>query len=674
MPANQYFHSYSGKLGRSNVVEEHFVSFDAYCKQIARGKLDIVKQGKGEGNYALIAFDSIPKKYKKKIYEKYPDPEQVARQKTKDTFLELLKPDPAAVAFFTNYRYDDGSSIPTDRVDNITLWSNNAAILNAIAIAFKQHSIARAKLGKKPLKLKFFENAAKRIAADDVYEKMVHNLPVTGRALRAKYEAYVKGSYETLIKNLKGNSNSVKIDDEILHLLSCLAAMDTRPYNNRVLDIYKAFMAGEKEVFDKETGVMLVPNDYLRNGKVVMFTEGAIWHRLNQPGVQVKIDKYRYGRKDYNDIHRPHRHRHAPEFSFSKVSMDDRDLVFKDKTTKKRVKAYYAYDVASGCRVGSAYSMDKNEQLFLDCLRDMFAFCDREDLGTPLEVEVENHLVKQFEYELNQIFPLVHFCAPGNSQEKRAEHFNRFVKYQIEKNNHPGIGRWWLKSKYNRIGVDKVDDQFLETLKPADRLIVEDIQDTIEYNNSLHPNQDKYPGMTRLQVLKVNVNPALPQINKSYLYRYIGYETTTSIRRNQYVQVQYANYQLPHPAVLERLAANNRDVTAYYIPEADGNISEVHLYQNGEYICTCEKLETYNEAQAERTEADELAKLKQDKYVAMFDNYSKADLGKLKTRNKVEIDTTKEVEVMPDEPIPAPLAGGLEDIDYSQKALDDFFN
>ncbi len=673
MPAHQYFHSYSGKLGRSKVAEVHFVSFDTYCKQLSRGTLEVVRQGKGEGNYALIAFDSIPSKYKKKIYEKYPDPEKVARQKEKDTFLDLLKPDPEAVAFFTNYRYEDGSSISTNRVDNIMLWSNNAAILNAIAIVFKQHSVLRAKLGKKPLKLKFFDNMAMRIAADDVYEKMAHNLPITGRALRRKYEAYAKGGYETLIKKLKGNKNREKIDDDILHLLCCLAAIDTSPYLTEVMKMYKEFMAGNREIYDKVTGEELIPANYMRKGKVVMFSQATVWNRLNKPDVQVRIDRQRYGRKDYNDIHRPHRHRHNPSFSFSKISMDDRDLVFKDKVTKKRVKAYYAYDVTSGCRVGSAYSMDKDEQLFLDCLRDMYVFCERNGIGSPLQVEVENHLVKQFEYELNQMFPIVNFCAPGNSQEKRAEHFNRYVKYQIEKNNHPGIGRWWLKSKYNRIGVDKVDDQFLETLKPADRLIVEDIQDTIQYNNSLHPNQDEYPGMTRMQVLMNKLNPDLPKINKSYIYRYIGYDVKTSIRRSQYVQVQYGKYQLPHPSVLERLGANNRDVTAYYMPEEDGNIPEVHLYQNDTYICTCEKIITYNEAIAERTEADWEAKLKQDKYVAEFDKYSKANYGKIKTMKNIEVDVAQEVEVMPDDPIPTPLARDLEPIDYAQKALEDFY-
>ncbi|MEI3469561.1 MAG: hypothetical protein V8Q76_13165 [Bacteroides intestinalis] len=34
-----------------------------------------------------------------------------------------------------------------------------------------------------------------------------------------------------------------------------------------------------------------------------------------------------------------------------------------------------------------------------------------------------------------------------------------------------------------------------------DELIADDMRYVLEFNNSLHPNQKKYPGMTRWQVL-----------------------------------------------------------------------------------------------------------------------------------------------------------------------------
>jgi hypothetical protein len=659
------------ELGRSPVVKKNFVSYSAYKQQAHRGNINVVRQGKGEGNYALIEFESIPPKYKKQILRKYKNPERTALV---NPLIELLKTDYEAVAFFTNYRYPNGSTIPTERVDNISLWSNNAAYLNAIAELWKRHTVARRKLGKKPQIHTFFNNATKMLKKDECQKALPHNLPTTYKHLREKFVQYTEVKYACLIKDLVGQTNALKIDDKLLYLLAYIAGLPTRPYNTKVIEVYEQFMLGNYELYDNKTGEVFEPANYLdENGEIITFTESAVWYRLNQPGVQIKLDKQRLGHKDFNDLHRPHHHRHAPEYSFSKISMDDRDLVWKDSTTKKRVKAYYAYDVTSGVRIGSAYSMDKNEELFLDCMRDMFVFCERNGFGVPMEVEVENHLVNAFFGDLKRMFPYLRVCAPGNSQEKRAEHFNRAVKYQVEKNNRPGIGRWWLKSKYNRVPLDRVDDGFKEQMKPADQLIISDIQDTIEYNNALHSNQKRYPGKTRMEVLRENLNPNLPTLDKSFLYKYIGYETNTSIVRNMYVGVQYAKYILPSPRVLEQLQANNRDVVAYYVPEEDGNIPEVYLYQNGEYICTAEKLITYNEAQAERGDADHLAKLKQDKYIAMFDAYVKGeDFAKLTVEPISKQPLPETVEVMPEKT--RELEPVLANIDYGSKALDDFFN
>ncbi len=670
MPAHLYYHKYEGKPGCSPIVEEHFVSYGGYKSQVVRKTLNIVRQGKGEGNYALIAFDSIPAKYRKQIREKHPEPE---REALTNPLIDLLHTDYQAVAFFTNYRYPNGSKIPTERVDNITLWSNNAAYLNAIGVLWKRHCVARRKLGKNPQRHNFFKNIADKLKTEEIQRSLLHNLPTNGRTLRAKFEDYAKRGYDCLVKQYVGQTNALVITDDILRLLRFIAELPTRPYNTKVIEIYEQFMNGEIELYDRNTGEEFRREDYLdKNGEIVTFSESAVRNRLNQPGEQIRIDRRRLGHKDFNDTHRPHHHRHSPTFSFSKISMDDRDLVWKDKTTGKRVKAYYAYDVTSGVRIGSAYSMDKNEELFLDCIRDMFVFCERNGFGVPMEVEVENHLVNKFFEDLKMMFPYLRVCAPGNSQEKRAEHFNRYVKYQVEKNNRPGIGRWWLGSKYNRVPLDRIDDGFKQQMKPADQLIIDDIQDTIQYNNSLHPNQKRFPGKTRMEVLRENLNPDLPQLNKSFLYRYIGYEVQTSIVRSMYVQVQYAKYILPSPQILDRLQANNRTVMAYYLPDDEGNIGEVYLYQNGEYLCTCEKLATYNEAQAERTEADEIARRKQDKYIAMFDKYAKGeDFSPLEIVPTSKEPLTEKVTVMPEpktEPQPE-----LAEVDYGAKALDDFF-
>lgn len=676
IPAHLYYHEYSDGPGLGEIIEPRFVSYWAYKKQSKRKKIEVVRQGKGEDNYALIKFDSIPPKHREEIKKTAEIPELTAEE---TSFVSRIRKDEKAFTWLSDYRYEDGTGLNIAGTDNITLWGNSASILNLIWEDYRAHVAERAKQGKKPLRSVFFENAAAKLRIEAVQKLYPNNLPLNGRRLQDKFDNYTRRSYESLIKRYKGNTNSVKIDDNLLRLLTFIATLPTRPYNTTVIQYYMEFMRGERELYDRKTGESFNPSDYLdENGEIIEFTEAAVWHRLNQPGIQVKLDKSRYGYKDFNDIHRPSRVRKSPNFSFSKISLDDRDLIWKSKETKKRIKAYYAYDVASGCRIGSAYSEDKNEELFLDCLRDMFVFIDRNGFGMPLEVEVENHLVNQFFDDLQMMFPILTICAPANSQQKRAEHFNRAVKYSVEKNNHPGVGRWWLKSKYNRISVDKVNDEFKQTFKERDRMIIEDIQDTLEYNNQLHPNKKKYPGMTRMDVLRNNLSPKLRPLNKALIYRYIGFETPeTTINRSEWFWCQEERYLLPNPRVLELLKPNNREVTCYWMPDADGSIPEVYVYQNGIYLFTAQKLVAYQEAKAERTDEDDAAKLVQDKYVAMFDKWSKGVVEEFpapttERKKPISNEQPKVVSTPPDN-------DNSEDdtavkVDYAAKALDDFFN
>jgi len=660
------------------LINESIISQDNYDIMQRRGEIKVIRRG-CKNTPALVDYRTIPSRFREEIERKIGgNPFDLVQKEPLSRKIEI---DYRAFEFYSNYRFPDGSPIPTSKQDNILLYSNGACILNTLRVELERHTATRAAHGRRPLNRQFYRNAVKLIKDPSTTRDFPNNLPTNPRTLQQKLEDYIDRGYEALIKHYKGNQNARKINIQLEKLICYIATMPTRPFNTKIKEIYEQFISGEIDLVNERTGEVFEREDFIDDeGKPVTFSESRAWQIVNDNRNQIHINKKRMGWKDFDERHRPHRHRHSPLFSFSKISLDDRDLVWKDVNTHQRVKAYYAYDVASGCRIGSAYSQTKDETLFIDCLRDMFVFIDRHGFGVPLEVEVENHLVRKFELELSMMFPRVTFCAPANSKEKRAEHLNRAVKYQVEKNNHPGIGRWWLKSVYNRIPVDKVDDEFKLTMKSADRMITDDIQDTIEYNNALHPNQKRYPGMTRMDVLRNNLNPDLPALNKALVYKYIGYEVKQiNIYNSQYVKVQYEKYQLPHPRVLEQLAPGNLKVDAYYMPDDSGNIPEVYLYQNGEFVCIAKKLATYNEAKAERTPEDEAAKLEQDKYVAQFDKYSKdedwAKVGII-PRNGDKIEDVEGVEIIediPDEPI-----RNLDDLDqvfdeeyFIKKAMND---
>lgn len=327
----------------------------------------------------------------------------------------------------------------------------------------------------------------------------------------------------------------------------------------------------------------------------------------------------------------PHVHRHAPEFSFSKISFDDRDLPRKLKDTKARPKAYYAYDVTSQCVVGYSYNRNKNVDLVADCFRSMFRLIESKGWGCPAQVEVENHLMSQWKesfLKAGVLFPFVRFCAPMNSQEKYAEPMNGAKKRRVEHRNHLGIGRFYAKDRHYRTEAKKVFDEKNDTYEDKqyytwEELIADDIRDIKEFNNTLHPNQKKYPGMTRWQVLEANMNPTLQPMDKSVWARFIGEHTETSIRRNSYCRVAYKDWWLSKTEVIERLAPNNYKVDAYYLTDEDGNATDVYIFQNDRLIDKLEDVGTFNTADAEQTDEDKEIFVNQQKKIAAFNAYVK---------------------------------------------------
>jgi hypothetical protein len=344
---------------------------------------------------------------------------------------------------------------------------------------------------------------------------------------------------------------------------------------------------------------------------------------------QARMSYHKYGA----DI-RPHYHRSIGKFSLSKISLDDRDLPRK-MHNGNRVKAYYAYDVASGALIGAAYSQKKDENLFIECVRDMFRNLERWGLGTPLEMEVENHLVRHFEDGLmkaGEVFPFVRWCAPTNSQEKHAEQFNRAKKYGTEKHTQDNIGRWYSTDNTNNATqgeryYNEATDRYEIRQKTYsyEDLVADDRASIEQYNNGLHRLQKTHAGKSKMEVMLENANPAAPKIERERFAQYIGEHVQTSIRRNQYCTVQYNKYQLPNVEVLRKFAPNNYNVDAYYFENENGEINEVFLYQNGKFLCTAKKIVEFTTARAEWTDADTAAMAEQAKYISHFDKVMRED-------------------------------------------------
>ncbi len=588
-------------------------------KQLAfRGRFDVVRRGGGAvGCYALVAVDSLPQRYKDKVEEIYPGGAQV---RLEGWIKSNYETDQQAVAFFFS-KEQCGMTLPREKAQE---YITNASVLNTCIKLYERASISQKLFGGK------YDWSMMAATIEILRKHFGHTLPASTLRFRKKVNDYKANGYACLISGKFGNQCARKVDYKTERLILGIAVLPNKPWNTNVLELYNSFVTGELDVYDPESGALFNPDDFTdRKGEPMVLSEATITNYLNKPKNQALIARATKSYTAYMHEDMPHMHRHHGEYSLSKVSFDDRDLPRKLKDTRIRPKAYYAYDVTSGCCIGYAYNRSKNVDLVVDMFRNMFRLLDRHSWGCPAEVEVENHLMSQWRdsfLRAGVMFPFVRFCAPMNSQEKHAEQLNGAKKRSVEHRNHVGIGRFFAKSRQYRTESNKVFDEFNNTYVEKeyytwDELIADDIRDIHEYNHALHPDQKKYKGMSRWDVLVANINPSLQPLDKATIARYVGERVGTTIRRNSYCRVNGEDWWLEKTEAIELLAPNDYKVEAYYLTDDNGKVTDMFIYQGSMYIGRLENIGTFNTARAEQTEEDERIFLEQRKKISHYNRY-----------------------------------------------------
>lgn len=604
-------------ISARELVDGGIVSQSNYKAMAARGRIDVVRRGGGAvGQYALVAVDSLPLEYKAKVQERYPDSKLAHLKGWLQSNYEL---DQSAMAYFHS-REQAGLDLPADKIREYVV---NASVLNCCIRLYERAATTRKLMGDKYN----WEQMANAI--ESLREEYGHTLPASTLRFRKKVNEYKRDGYGCLISGKFGNQSARKVSMKVVVLVRSLAVLPNKPYNSNVHEMYLAFVCGELDVWNYQTGELMNPEEFVdKNGDPLSLSESTISNILNEPATRMLVEKSLTSWTTFMHEQMPHVHRHGGDWSLSQITMDDVDLTRKLKDTKQRIHAYYAYDVVSQCVIGASYGRKKDEGLVVDCFRDMFRLIAGNGWGMPAAIEVENHLMTQYKegfLQAGEVFKFVHFCAPQNSQEKYAEPLNGAKKRSVIHKNHTGIGRFYGKGKWRQEYI-KVSDETNELYEDKeyfgfDELVADDMADNYEWNHQLHPNQKKFPGMTRWDVLCERINPDLQPLDNITLARYIGESVETSIKRNSTVRVAYEDWWLSDTSVLEKLRPNDYKVTAYYMPDVEGKPSEVYIFQGDKYIDTVEKVETYNRVLSEQTEEDMVKYIEQRKKIAKFEKY-----------------------------------------------------
>ena len=302
-----------------------------YQKMATRNRINVVRRGGGaSGCTALIAVDSLPTKYRKAVEVEFPGGPEV---RLRGWITSNYEVDQHAMCYFQS-RQQTGLDLSAEKIQEYVV---NASVLNTCIKLYDRASAYRKLMGERY----DWDMMAKTIKV--LKETYHHTLPESTLRFRKKVNEYKAGGYGVLISCKFGNQNTRKVDVKTEKLVLGLQCLPNKPLNSQVKDLYDAFVCGELDVYDIQTGELFNPEDFCdKDGNPKSLSDSTIRNILNKPKNRLIWDKSQLSWSTFMHESMPHMHRHAGEYSLSQITMDDVDLTRKLKDTKLRVKAYYA--------------------------------------------------------------------------------------------------------------------------------------------------------------------------------------------------------------------------------------------------------------------------------------------------------------------------------------------
>lgn len=175
------------------------MSRSAYDHLVTRGRVNVLRPGKGLGSYALIEYHSLPERFRLRFEAKYGNPEKIMKQEDMP-----LAADSEAQKYYHEYLLPNGEHLPEDKQTEYTL---NARVLNALReMRGTQKAMRRACNNNTPV---IWSNIF--AAAEELRKAYGHTLPKSEARLRDKLRQYTKEGYACLVSGKFCNANTLKI-------------------------------------------------------------------------------------------------------------------------------------------------------------------------------------------------------------------------------------------------------------------------------------------------------------------------------------------------------------------------------------------------------------------------------------------------------------------------------
>lgn len=600
---------------KEELIPDFFPSWEALKKKLARDKkktygIHRAREGKGQGNKVLIAYDTLPKDWRK----------QLGDPRKKDCSLErFFWEDLEAVSYFRDVCPGKYGTIDPERQKEYVL---DASVLKA-AIRWRSEHYEECVKHNQPVKntYKVLSTVVNNFNAWRGINKLPQfKLPTNPISLKRKIERFEAEGYSSLLKGYD-NNNRGKAVERTLDLLDSMFAHQTfKPSPAEVYRQLSAFLSGYVEIISNETGEVFDPKSFNKVSQrtVTMF--------LNSWGSSVATSRKRTGNRQIRlGQYVPFEQLEHPKFAGSIISVDDRQPPFEYKKGT-RMWFYLGIDLGSEAITTWVYGTSK-EGIILDFYRQMVRNYAEWGLPLPDEIECESNLSAAYRegfLKSGNMFQNVRIEA-NSARSKRCEGYWRPLRYQVEKKHTGWIARPFARNESNQVGTKEKE------IVPYDKLVEQSLRDIEDWNNM---ECSIYEGKTRWEILFEKQNP---KNNRPIPYRSIlltlGYRTKSSVSMSGQVRFRSSIFLLADGGELatgdkligymQVLAGKNVDI--YWLDGNNGECLAAIVCLRDTTRVVCELVEQPRTARAKIEETEEQARNRElfARYRNTLEGYSK---------------------------------------------------
>ena len=389
------------------LIDNGIISEVNYRNLSYRKDIDVIRRACID-TPALVAYESLPERFKAKVLELVPHPYDIAAENELEKYIESSS---AASSFFDSYTIGEDRSLPQDKRRE---YYANAIIFDAIKNMISDRKGKRASLCHGTVR--FWDKISECVQALDT-KIYPHALPLNPRSLENKYKKYADEGYESLIHKGYKQKNAAKIADD--NQISALAVLMSDPRN-----------------LDNEQV------SHLYN----MLAEQMDWKKIGSATVAVwrdKLDDVIYARRHGLTSHRNNKamqvKREAPKYPLQYWTLDGWDVeLMYQATNDKGVTTYHnrltmvvVLDACNKYPVGYAIGTHETPELIKEALRNA-AKHTSELFGSmyrTAQIQSDRYAIKKMMPTYSDIAKHVTPAAVKNAKSKVIEPwFNYFNK------------------------------------------------------------------------------------------------------------------------------------------------------------------------------------------------------------------------------------------------------